>query len=186
MAKFISVCFRKPEGCPPNFNSTLSRLVEKLIPDNLNPSPPKILQDETCFTILINPTSILKTEGLSAGVGVMTYHVDDWHKVDGPIPDGNYALIRVNEEKIELVSDATGTRSIWYYKDENVFVASTSQRAIISLIGSYEPNTETYPWFLSGGFHGPRMGWDRRIRYVRSNHSRVILNRQDMGNGRKK
>src|SRR5690606_7198192 len=45
-----------------------------------------------------------------------------------------------------------------------LFLASTSQRALVMLLGSYEPNTEAYAWQLSSGSLGPGLSWDTRIR----------------------
>ena len=59
------------------------------------------------------------------------------------IPDGSYALFRSDENKVELITDVVGSRTIWYVRTEDAFIASTSQRAII---------------FFSSGFSAKRRG----------------------------
>src|SRR5690606_29608884 len=81
-------------------------------------------------------------------------------------PDGSYALFRGSEDLIELVSDAAGSRSIWYYQDEQRFIASTSQRAIVGLLRSFSFNKKVLPWILSTGGLGPDNSWDTRIQLV--------------------
>ena len=45
-------------------------------------------------------------------------------------------------------------------------LASTSQRALTSLLGDFQPNAETVAWMVSSGYLGPEIGWDARVRRV--------------------
>ena len=47
-----------------------------------------------------------------------------------------------------------------------MFVAATSQRAIVALLGSFEFNSAVVPWMLASGTLGPGNSWDKRIRHV--------------------
>ena len=76
---------------------------------------------------------------------------------------GNYAVFRSSKARLEVMTDATSSRSIWYYHDSKVFVAATSQRAIISYLGSFVFNKKVVPWMLSAGSLGPSLSWDSRI-----------------------
>ena len=53
-------------------------------------------------------------------------------------PDGSYALIRCSADEIELVADIAASRAVWYYHDDDVFLASSSQRALVALLGDFE------------------------------------------------
>jgi hypothetical protein len=53
---------------------------------------------------------------------------------------------------------------VWYFFDDEHFVASTSQRAIVMFLGSFQFNEGVVPWMLSTGSLGPDASWDRRIR----------------------
>lgn len=76
---------------------------------------------------------------------------------------GNYAVFRSSEGRLEVMTDATSSRSIWYYQDGKVFIAATSQRAIISYLGSFVFNKKVVPWMLSAGSLGPSQSWDSRL-----------------------
>ncbi|MDR9365942.1 MAG: asparagine synthase-related protein [Balneolaceae bacterium] len=87
----------------------------------------------------------------------------NWHLPNSEFPDGNYVIFRNSKEYLEIVSDAAATRTVWYYFDDDYFLASTSQRAIIMFLGSFDFNERVVPWMLSTGTLGPEFSWDRRI-----------------------
>ncbi len=75
----------------------------------------------------------------------------------------------VNEgSKISAGLDKVGSRTLWYYSDKRRFIISTSQRAIVSIIGNYQANPEVWSWMLSTGSLGPGLSWDKRIAAVPS------------------
>ena len=92
------------------------------------------------------------------------------------MPDGSYALFRSDDRYIELLSDTCASRTIWYASTEKLFLASTSQRAIVYFLQSYKPDRQVYSWMLSSGGLGYGLSWDRRIRAVPGN-TRIILDR---------
>ncbi|MBK8161640.1 MAG: hypothetical protein IPK65_00360 [Gammaproteobacteria bacterium] len=113
---------------------------------------------------IFNPVESLPVEGRSVCLGALLDRRADWWRPGAEVPDGSYALFRGEGDTLELVSDIVGSRTIWYVQTDEVFIASTSQRAIVCLLGSYEPNEAVYPWMLSSGTLGPGLSWDRRIR----------------------
>lgn len=92
------------------------------------------------------------------------------------IPDGSYALFRSDENKVELITDIVGSRTIWYVQTEDAFIASTSQRAIVFFLQDFQPNEEAFSWMLSSGTLGPGLSWDKRIHSLEGN-ARLILDR---------
>jgi hypothetical protein len=109
-------------------------------------------------------------------MGQMIHPNPVWWKPLGDKPDGTYALFRSNEKYVELISDALATRSIWYYYDDRMFLASTSQRAIIYFLSGYEFNHNVIPWMLATGSLGPGYSWDRRLKYL-NGASNLLLDR---------
>ncbi|HPJ44184.1 MAG TPA: hypothetical protein PLY21_17780, partial [Spirochaetota bacterium] len=85
---------------------------------------------------------------------------------------------RDSERYCEIITDPVATRTIWYYHDENLFIASTSQRAIILYLGRFEFDDRVIPWMLSTGSLGPTLSWDKRIRRVPPDTS-VILDKKN-------
>jgi hypothetical protein len=65
------------------------------------------------------------------------------------------------EASIRVVADLS--RTWWWGQTETLFVLSTSQRFIVSVLGSFEPNREAFAWMMSSGTLGPGHSWDRRI-----------------------
>ena len=77
----------------------------------------------------------------------------------------------------EIVSDSVGSRALWYYNDNDMFLVSTSQRAIVLFLENFEFNEKVIPWMLSTGTLGPDFSWDKRIRKLRPGTS-IILHKE--------
>ena len=105
------------------------------------------------------------------------YADNEWNTPVSPIDDGSYALIRGNEAMTEIVSDSVGSRALWYYKDNDMFMVSTSQRAIVLFLDNFEFNEKVIPWMLSTGTLGPDFSWDKRIRKLKPGTS-IILHKE--------
>ena len=93
-------------------------------------------------------------------------------------PDGSFALFRDGGDSLEVMSDPAGSRTVWYYRDEETFIASTSQRAIVGIAGGFQFNEQVVPWMLSTGSLGPSLSWDKRIEMLPPDSS-VVLNKKD-------
>jgi hypothetical protein len=98
----------------------------------------------------------------SAYAGWLMNGRDQWWKPATEVPDGSFALFRSDAERVELFADYTASRTIWFAKTEDVFIASMSQRAIPWFLGSFESNPHAITWMLSSGSLGPGQSWDRR------------------------
>ena len=155
----------------------LKEVCKKLSPDNIAPSDPKILIDGEVGYGIINPNSTIQYKDQSFLMGYIVNNDKNWMIPLRDFPDGSYALFRNGNEYCEIVSDPVASRKIWYYMDSKVFIAATSQRAIIMLLGSFSFNENVIPWMLSTGTLGPGFSWDKRIKQL-SPDSSVILDKK--------
>ena len=175
MSKIIYICYRDSSQ-PLYFPNDIELLSTRLTPDNISPLPPLILEGKGILAGIFNPVDSLPIKDLSICLGVFIGAKDDWWEPGAEAPDGSYALFRNNETTVELLSDIVASRTIWYVQTEDIFIASTSQRAIVFFLQDYEPNRAVYPWMLSSGTLGPGLSWDSRIRCLEGN-ARLILDR---------
>ena len=176
MAKCIYVCSRNK--LPESASNLLHEICIKLSPDNIIlPEPDVFVADYVAYGI-VNPNSTLSRRGSSLLMGQIFERDEKWDVPLNDFPDGSYALFRDSGEYFEIVSDPAASRTIWYYMDETSFIASTSQRAIIMFLGSFEFNADVIPWMLSSGNLGPSNSWDKRIKHLSADSS-VILNKNN-------
>jgi hypothetical protein len=174
MAKLLLVCHRdRTRRLDPEL---LRKLSKAIIPDNIEPCPPRMLDAPGLDIGVFNPNGAVLIQHASVCLGNLIDPGSDWGRTHAPRPDGSYALFRADDRCVELVSDACASRTLWYVLTDDLFVASTSQRAIVTVLGSYHPNRDAIAWMLSAGNLGPGLSWDSRIRCVPGN-ARVVLDR---------
>lgn len=77
--------------------------------------------------------------------------------------DGSYAVITNKNDEVSFFCDKFGSRTLWYYYDENILIVSTSQRAIVALKSTFKLNQAAIAWYLSSGCQGPFISWDQEI-----------------------
>lgn len=77
--------------------------------------------------------------------------------------DGSYAVITNKNDEVSFFCDQFGSRTLWYYYDENILIVSTSQRAIVALKSTFKLNQAAIAWYLSSGCQGPFISWDQEI-----------------------
>lgn len=118
----------------------------------------------------------VRVRGASIALGQSEGEEEFWSVPGTPVGDGSYALFRAADDVVELATDALATRTIWYYQDDDWLIASTSQRALVMLLGSFIANQAAVPWMLANGVVGPVGGWDQRLRRVPPD-SRLLLDR---------
>jgi hypothetical protein len=175
MSKGLLLCYRHALGRS-NFEAMGRLLSERLIPDNIQPNPPTVVTSKQLVMTVLNPLDTVKTHRTSACLGHFLGVASEWWRPLAPAPDGCFALFRSDDRHVELLTDATASRTIWYAQTDDVFVASTTQRAIILFLQSYSPNPAAHAWMLSDGTLGPGQAWDSRLKCVPAN-GRVILDR---------
>ncbi len=162
MSKIVYTVFRNktPEK---GFIERIKGICDNLNPDNIIAKPTKIISGEGIILGMSNPSETILTEGINVLFGHSFGNPKKWFIPEGFIPDGNFAIFRTDDKKLEIVTDILGTKAIWYYKDEELFIASSSQRAIIQFLGKYDFNEEVIPWMVCNGLLGPGQSWDKNI-----------------------
>lgn len=178
MAKAIYVCSRnRPLGSADK--DRLTGICEALTPDNIvTPVSHRVaVVDHTaCAVMNYQPSNLIKENSLL--LGYLYDRSENWNIPLTDFPDGSYAIFRVNDDYLEAVSDPVASRTIWYYFDEEWFIAATSQRAIIMFLGSFHFDERVIPWMLSAGSLGPELAWDNRIVRLQLDAS-VVLDRKN-------
>jgi len=177
MSKAVLICLRsdisRPDFCR---EEDLIALSERLIPDNIQPRPPRLIRRDGVFLGIVNPHPTITIRGASLCLGQMIDPASDWWHPGADVPDGTYAIFRSDDRAVELVSDILATRTIWYVFQKDFFAASTSQRALVYFLRGFQPRPETTAWMLSSGTLGPDLSWDERIRGLPGD-SRLVLDR---------
>lgn len=156
----------------------ISEICDKIAPDNITVTEPKVVINDNLAYGIMNPTSTLLIKDNSLLMGQLIGDQSNWDVPNEKFPDGSYALFREGKDYCELVTDAVASRTIWYYKDEEYFIGSSSQRAIILFIGNFKFNEKVIPWMTASGCLGPGNAWDKRINMVPPDSS-VLLDKND-------
>lgn len=177
MAKVIYVCARN-HSFGLKDKTRLKKICEVLEPDNIvSQLDHRVLtNNHIAFAIMNYQPSIIEKKN-SLLLGYLYDRCERWDEPRTDFPDGSYTLFRDNDDYLEVAIDAVGSRTIWYYFDENWFIASTSQRAIVMFLGSFHFDDRVIPWLLSTGALGPELSWDKRFMRLPVDSS-VILDKK--------
>jgi hypothetical protein len=178
MADLLLECCREGHGDEPQASARLLRVATRLSPDNIEARPTRIIEAPDLRAAIVNPSpeGVYVAEG-GIMLGVVIGPLGHWWQVDGEPPDGTYALVRYSAATVELVTDAAASRTLWYAYDEHRLIVSTSQRAVVAMLGGLSLNREAVTWFLLTGTLGPDAVWDARVRRLPSD-SRLTLDRR--------
>ncbi len=175
MANALLVFYRDSDALSYD-KATVNLISNRLQPPSIQYAEPYFFHSRGQLSAVFDPCESLPVHNGSFCLGAFTGDDQDWHCVGAPKPDGSFALYRVATEQIELFTDALSSRTIWYYMDDDRFIASSSQRAIIMLLGHFDPDTSNYPWMLSSGQLNFMHCWDVRIHRLPLN-SRLTIER---------
>jgi hypothetical protein len=140
-------------------------LSDRLLPDNFSPDPPIIQEGSRYLTGVLNPRGT-RIQDKSVRVGLILDE-EGWGEPGEAVPDGSYAIFRNGNRHTECITDRVASRTIWYGGTEELFVASTLQRAIVCFLRSYTPNPEAHAWMVSAGILGPFQSWAQEIKQLR-------------------
>lgn len=174
-AMYASSRGRKFDGSTAN---KLLKICNALVPDNIRSTPEHSIcvKDHLAYAVTMKNSALHETD-MSLLLGYSCDSQDaEWFKPKCSYPDGNYAIFRADDDCIEVLSDGAGSRTIWYWFDDDLFIASTSQRAIILFLGSFLFDERVIPWMLSTGTLGPQFSWDKRLQRLQAD-SAVLLDR---------
>jgi asparagine synthetase B (glutamine-hydrolysing) len=162
MSKIIYVLFknRKSEN---RFRDKIQRICNNLNPENIKAVQSKIGGYDGVLWGISNPNENIQINENNILFGQAFGTSKNWNELGSEKPDGNYAIFRADDSKFEIVSDILGTKSIWYFKNDEIFISSSSQRAIIQFLGKFNFNEKTIPWMVSNGLLGPGQSWDKNI-----------------------
>lgn len=174
MSKCIYICSKKKLS--PSVKNKLNEICKKIAPDNINPSPSRIMVNGNVAYAILNPANTLLINGNNLLMGKIIGDNTNWDVPLHDPPDGSFAAFRDGKDFLEIVTDPVASRTVWYYMNNEIFISSTSQRAIILFIGGFEFNEKVIPWMLTNGSLGPSFSWDKRINCVPPDSS-VILNK---------
>ncbi len=164
MSKILCACLR--DGSRRELTDLKKRIAAgaaRIQPPGVPLRPASFIASGGVVTAIVNPSTTNRVHGASVAIGCVG-RCPRWHVVGTPGPEGSYALCRSDGRSVELVSDAVASRTLWYYLDDEVFIASTSQRWLVSVLGDFEPNGRAVTWMLATGTLGPTDAWDARLR----------------------
>lgn len=140
-----------------------SAIAKCVLPDHIESRVRVEIGSGNAVAIVCTPSDGILVRG--ACMAATTERLSEgWWRPAGPLPDGASAVFRCDEEIAELATDVVASRTIWYVQMEQYFAASTSQRALISLLADYQPNPNVLAWWLSAGTLGIGNSWDQRIK----------------------
>ncbi len=165
MSGLIIVCARQAASLPFSADD-LRRCAARLAPDNITPHAPLLSEEPGLLLAVVNPMPDLPRREGAVCVGALIGHSDGWVLPGASRPNGTYAGVRWNVDRLELLSDNVASRTLWYVLREDVFLASTSQRALVLLLGDLRLNEAAVAWLASSGTLGPGNGWDTRLQQV--------------------
>jgi hypothetical protein len=175
MSKIIYIYHRNPKSTV-DIKKRLHAISKRILPDNITPAPSHIIEKNGIVVGIFNPSEAVNIIGCSVCLGNIV-GTKEWQLPRQGHPDGTYALFRSDDNYIEVLTDMCATRTIWYYMDDDIFIASTSQRAIVLMLGNFEFNEDVIPWVLSSGTIGFDNSWDSRISRVFGDSS-LLLDRK--------
>lgn len=135
------------------------------------------MQSHDVDVAVVNPTvqGVVAQEG-GTYLGGLFGLPSGWSRVGAAAPDGTYALARYDADTVELLTDVCATRAVWWTLTKDSLLASTSQRALVALLGDLELDPVAAAWLLSSGTLGPETAWDRRLKPLPPD-SRLVLDR---------
>ncbi|MBX2845301.1 MAG: hypothetical protein KTR13_03725 [Saprospiraceae bacterium] len=110
--------------------------------------------------------------------GAFTGIRENWHSPEAEKPENFTFFLRNTADELTANTDLLASRTIWYYKDEEQFIISSSQLLIIQALGSFELNPQAVSWMVATGTSGPDTSWDKRIHALGAN-GEITLNKKD-------
>ena len=177
MADLVLECVREGRGGRLHTREQLLRIASRLAPGNISAHPARLVETQCLSVTIVNPSEegVRVAEG-GVLVGGVIGEAGRWWAVGSEPPDGTFALVRYSDASVEMLSDVTASRTLWYAQDPERLVASTSQRAVVALLGDLHLDHAAVAWLFSAGSLGTECSWDARVRRLPTD-SRLIVDR---------
>ena len=141
-----------------------TKALDKTFALNQQYSPSSLtLREEGNYLYIFNPVSeCIIRKDFHLCIGSMTNPEGKWWEGERAV---NTPLTIINkQDNILIYADLLGSRTLWFYQDSSLFLASTSQRAMVVYLQSFEWNPQAAIWMLATGCTGPGYAWDKRFR----------------------
>ena len=164
MSHFILVCARGERPAAEGLAGRLEACARLLWPPGVEPRATRIVTDGALSLAAVVPADDMPLHGASLCLGRFLDSPGEWWRPGAAAPDGAYALCRCSPETVELVTDIAASRAVWYYHDDEVFMAASSQRPLVALLGDFELDREAVTWMVASRSLGPRPSYDTRLR----------------------
>lgn len=161
MANLIHVSWRHPQGALEG--EALRAVARQIQPAPLATQVPEVFEGLHSLLALTSPRGAAVNRGACAHLGAFAGSWPQWHEPGSPVPEGTFALVREDADTVEACSDFAGSRTLWYAFSESRLYVSTSQQALIRLLGGFQLNRQALAWFIASGSLGPSEAWDTRI-----------------------
>jgi len=177
VADLILECARRDASARLPSSEQFLQVAARLAPANITPRPAGIIEAENLRGAIVNPSEEgvrVVPEGVLLG-GIIG-EAGAWWEIGSEPPDGTYVLVRYSPTRVELLTDVLASRPLWYAHDDERLVVSTSQRAIVALLGDFRLERSAVSWMLATGSLGPEVSWDARVRRLPPD-SRLSLDR---------
>lgn len=142
----------------------LRKCADLLWPRGIEPQAPTLIVEEGLALAVVDPSAAAPVHAASVCLGRILDTPGEWWRPGTIPPDGTYALCRCSADQIEIVTDVVASRCVWYYHDDDVFLASSSQRPLVALLGSLELEPQVVTWLVASRSLGPCESYDRRLR----------------------
>jgi len=179
MSIVTSIITRQP-GALQRYAGILRAIVgDVLPPGQADMDRLRVSRGDGLLTAVWGRDDAIDTHGHSTLAGVLRGAAArvPWWKLGAPGPDGSFALIRAERDRLEIFRDFAGSRPLWITRLPCGGVAvSTVFEVLIALLGDFAVNDEALGWFLSSGTAGPGVSWDARVALVPRN-TRICVTR---------
>jgi hypothetical protein len=173
VAHFVLACDRAGRPAAGR-TAALARCARLLSPPGVTPAPTRLVEDGGLALAVVNPNEGVSLHGASLCLGSILDTPGEWWRPGSPPPDGTYALIRSSPDALEIVADIAASRDVWYHLGDDLFLASSSQRCLVALLGGFELEPTAVTWMVSSGSLGPLESYDRRLRRLPPNGTATL------------
>src|SRR4030095_13007419 len=137
MAKVTYVCLRNgSKERSERLRSALVKIASRICPDNIEPRAPRIIEQCGVIAAVFSPSAAVRVAGAGICAGHLTKDTQ-WNLTGAAALEGAFGVFRADGATVEVLSDAVGSRNVWYYLDDEVLIAATTQRGMVALLGGF-------------------------------------------------